>query len=109
MLMQADKIASFCRAIPEAVSRRIADERRRVGMLVQRLPVSVAMMLQQQRHKLDIWEQQLQASSPDRILAKGYTLTLCNGRDVRSASQLSVGQELTTRFADGEVTSIVKK
>lgn len=109
MLMQADKIASFCRAIPEAVSRRIADERRRVDMLVQRLPVSVAMMLQQQRHRLDIWEQQLQASSPDRILAKGYTLTLCDGRVVRSASQLSVGQELTTRFADGEVTSLVKQ
>lgn len=109
MLVQADKIAGFCRAIPDAVSRRIADERRRVDMLVQRLPVSVAMMLQQQRHRLDIWEQQLQASSPDRILAKGYTLTLCNGRVVRSASQLSVGQELTTRFADGEVTSIVKK
>lgn len=109
MLVQADKIASFCRAIPEAVSRRIADERRRVDMLVQRLPVSVAMMLQQQRHKLDIWEQQLQASSPERILAKGYTLTLCDGRIIRSASQLSVGQELTTRFADGEITSIVKK
>ena len=109
MLVQADKIAGFCRAIPDAVSRRIVDERRRVDMLVQRLPVSVAMMLQQQRHRLDIWEQQLQASSPDRILAKGYTLTLCNGRVVRSASQLSVGQELTTRFADGEVVSIVKK
>lgn len=108
MLMQADKIASFCRAIPEAVSRRIADERRRVDMLVQHLPVSVAMMLQQQRHRLDIWEQQLQASSPDRILAKGYTLTLCDGRIVRSAAQLSVGQELTTRFADGEVVSTVK-
>ncbi len=109
MLVQADKIAGFCRVIPDAVSRRIADERRRVDMLVQRLPVSVAMMLQQQRHRLDIWEQQLQASSPDRILAKGYTLTLCDGRIVRSAAQLSAGQELTTRFADGEVTSIVKK
>ena len=108
MLVQADKIAGFCRAIPEAVSRRIADERRRVDMLVQHLPVSVAMLLQQQRHKLDIWEQQLQASSPERILAKGYTLTLCDGRIIRSASQLSVGKEIVTRFSDGEVASIVK-
>ncbi|MBE6302521.1 MAG: exodeoxyribonuclease VII large subunit [Bacteroidales bacterium] len=108
MLVQADKIAGFCRAIPEAVSRHIADERRRVDMLVQHLPVSVAMMLQQQRHKLDIWEQQLQASSPERILAKGYTLTLCDGRIVRSASQLSPGKEIVTRFSDGEVASTVK-
>lgn len=108
MLVQADKIAGFCRAIPEAVSRRIADERRRVDMLVQHLPVSVAMMLQQQRHKLDIWEQQLQASSPERILAKGYTLTLCDGRIIRSASQLSPSKEIVTRFSDGEVASTVK-
>lgn len=108
MLMQADKISYLCRTIPEAVSRRIADERRRVDMLVQHLPMSVTMMLQQQRHRLDIWEQQLQASSPERILAKGYTLTLCDGRIIRSASQISTGSDIVTRFADGEVASTVK-
>jgi exodeoxyribonuclease VII large subunit len=108
MLVQAEKIENLRRAIPDTVSRRIADERRRVEMLVQNLPLSVAMVLQQQRHRLDIWEQQLQASSPDRILAKGYTLTLCGGRIVRSAAELSAGDEVVTRFADGDVTSTVK-
>ena len=108
MLVQAEKIENLRRAIPDTVSRRISDERRRVEMLVQNLPLSVAMVLQQQRHKLDIWEQQLQASSPDRILAKGYTLTLCGGRIVRSAAELSAGDEVVTRFADGDVTSTVK-
>ena len=108
MLVQAEKIENLRRAIPDTVSRRIADERRRVEMLVQNLPLSVAMLLQQQRHRLDIWEQQLQASSPDRILAKGYTLTLCGGRIVRSAAELSAGDEVVTRFVDGDVTSTVK-
>jgi exodeoxyribonuclease VII large subunit len=108
MLVQAEKIENLRRAIPDTVSRRIADERRRVEMLVQNLPLSVAMLLQQQRHRLDIWEQKLQASSPDRILAKGYTLTLCGGRIVRSAAELSAGDEVVTRFADGDVTSTVK-
>lgn len=108
MLVQAEKIENLRRAIPDTVSRCIADERRRVEMLVQNLPLSVAMMLQQQRHRLDIWEQQLQASSPDRILAKGYTLTLCDGRIIRSAAELSAGDEVVTRFADGDVTSTVK-
>ena len=108
MLVQAEKIENLRRAIPDTVSRRIADERRRVEMLVQNLPLSVAMVLQQQRHRLDIWEQQLQASSPDRILARGYTLTLCGGRIVRSAAELSAGDEVVTRFADGDVTSTVK-
>ncbi|MBR5511839.1 MAG: exodeoxyribonuclease VII large subunit [Bacteroidaceae bacterium] len=108
MLVQAEKIENLRRAIPDTVSRRIADERRRVEMLVQNLPLSVAMLLQQQRHRLDIWEQQLQASSPDRILARGYTLTLSSGRIVRSAAELSAGDEVVTRFADGDVTSTVK-
>ena len=108
MLVQAEKIEILRRAIPDTVSRRIADERRRVEMLVQNLPLSVAMLLQQQRHRLDIWEQQLQASSPDRILARGYTLTLSGGRIVRSAAELSAGDEVVTRFADGDVTSTVK-
>ena len=108
MLVQAEKIENLRRAIPDTVSRRIADERRRVEMLVQNLPLSVAMVLQQQRHRRDIWEQQLQASSPDRILARGYTLTLCGGRIVRSAAELSAGDEVVTRFADGDVTSTVK-
>lgn len=108
MLVQAEKIENLRRAIPDTVSRRISDERRRVEMLVQNLPLSVAMVLQQQRHKLDIWEQQLQASSPERILAKGYTLTLCDGRIIRSAAELSAGDEVVTRFADGDVTSTVK-
>ena len=108
MLVQAEKIESLRRAIPDTVAHRIADERRRVDMLVQHLPVSVAMLLQQQRHRLDLWEQQLQASSPDRILAKGYTLTLSGGRIVRSATQLSAGDDIVVRFADGEVASTVK-
>ena len=108
MLVQAEKIENLRRAIPDTVSRRIADERRRVEMLVQNLPLSVAMLLQQQRHRLDIWEQQLQSSSPDRILARGYTLTLSGGRIVRSAAELSAGDEVVTRFADGDVTSTVK-
>lgn len=108
MLVQAEKIENLRRAIPDTVSRRIADERRRVEMFVQNLPLSVAMLLQQQRHRLDIWEQQLQASSPDRILARGYTLTLSGGRIVRSAAELSAGDEVVTRFADGDVTSTVK-
>ena len=108
MLVQAEKIENLRRAIPDTVSRRIADERRRVEMLVQNLPLSVAMLLQQQRHRLDIWEQQLQAFSPDRILARGYTLTLSGRRIVRSAAELSAGDEVVTRFADGDVTSTVK-
>ena len=113
MLQQAERLAMLQQSIPETVKRRITDERTRLSSMLQKLPLSVALLMQRQRHRLDIWEQRLQASSPERILAKGYTLTLCDGQVVRSASQLSVGKEIVTRFADGmaesKITEIEKK
>ena len=113
MLQQAERLAMLQQSIPETVKRRITDERTRLSSMLQKLPLSVALLMQRQRHRLDIWEQRLQASSPERILAKGYTLTLCDGQVVRSASQLSPGKEIVTRFADGmaesKITEIEKK
>ena len=108
MLQQADGLAALQRAIPEAVTRRIADEQRRLDTLLQRLPMSVDMLLQRQRHNIDMLEQKVLSFSPDRILARGYTLTLCDGRIVTSVTRLSAGSRMVTRFADGEVESEVK-
>jgi exodeoxyribonuclease VII large subunit len=109
MLQQAEGLAMLQRAIPEAVTRRIADEQRRLDNILQRLPMNVAMLLQQQRHKIDMLEQKMHSFSPERILARGYTLTLCDGRVVASAGQLKPGDRVVTRFADGEVESEIVK
>ena len=46
---------------------------------------------------------------PSRLLSRGYTLTECAGRIVTSAAQLKAGDSITTRFADGSVTSTVEE
>jgi exodeoxyribonuclease VII large subunit len=109
MLVQADRVAALQYGIPDAVARRLADERHRLKSLLQSIPVATAMMLQQHRHRLDLWQQAMESYSPDRILARGYTLTLCDGRIVKSASQLREGDNVVTRFADGESESVVVK
>ena len=53
-------------------------------------------------------EQFLKMASPDYILKKGYTLTLKEGKIIKSASELISGDELSTRFADGMRESVVK-
>lgn len=45
---------------------------------------------------------------PQNILRRGYTLTLKEGKVVRSAKDCAVGDRLETWFADGEVVSEVK-
>jgi exodeoxyribonuclease VII large subunit len=50
----------------------------------------------------------LRASDPLRALARGYSLTYkSTGELVRSAADLTVGQTIITRVADGRVEATV--
>lgn len=43
--------------------------------------------------------------NPENLLRKGYSMTLLNGKLVTSASELAIGDTITTRLADGSVES----
>ena len=58
--------------------------------------------------ELHLHEQFLKMASPDYILKKGYTLTLKEGKIVKHASSLNTGDEIITRFTDGERGAVVK-
>jgi exodeoxyribonuclease VII large subunit len=45
---------------------------------------------------------------PVNILKRGFSITIANGKSVKSYDELSKGDIITTRFADGEITSEVK-
>ncbi|PWJ59744.1 MULTISPECIES: exodeoxyribonuclease VII large subunit [unclassified Fibrobacter] len=66
-------------------------------------------ILDLEKAKFSLLEIKVNAANPANILAKGYSLTLDSaGKFIRSASQLKSGDKLTSRFHDGEVTSIVQ-
>ena len=58
---------------------------------------------------VQLTEQFIKMASPDYVLKRGYSLTLKDGRIIKQADGLVVGDELITRFADGEVRSKVLK
>ncbi|MEN8116154.1 MAG: exodeoxyribonuclease VII large subunit [Bacteroidota bacterium] len=47
--------------------------------------------------------------NPDNVLKRGYTLTLKEGKIIKSAKQLKLNEEIETKFADGKVTSKITK
>lgn len=65
-------------------------------------------LLTDEKQSIDLLEQFVKLASPDYILKRGYTLTLKDGKIVKKASQLSTGDEITTRFSDGEQKAIIK-
>ena len=88
---------------------------KRISEALHQLANSRAMMkqrcddrMQGVRSRLEKNAAVLAALSPPAALARGYTLTLgADGKLIRSASSLSVGDALVTKFADGSVRSIV--
>ena len=53
-------------------------------------------------------EQKVTDASPDKLLARGYSITLKNGKVVKNAAKLQSGDEIVTRLKHGETISIVK-
>lgn len=57
---------------------------------------------------IQLTEQFIRMASPDYILKRGYTLTLKDGKIIKQATELQVGDEIVTCFAEGKVHSSVK-
>jgi exodeoxyribonuclease VII large subunit len=63
------------------------------------------------RSQLEKLAAQLETLSPLSVLARGYSLTqtVPEGQIIRDATELSVGQEIRTRFSRGQATSRVER
>lgn len=65
--------------------------------------------LKLQVNKIDSFNEKARLMDPARVLKRGYSLTYLEGKLLKSISGLKAGDELTTRLADGEVISRIKK
>ena len=52
----------------------------------------------------------IESLNPLAVLTRGYSVALKEGRTVKSAKEVSLGEEMEVRFADGKVkTTIIEK
>lgn len=73
-----------------------------------RLVPSATAALDRATASLDARRRLLVAYNPDRLLERGWSLTVdAEGRAVRSVDDLSVGDTIMTRLRDGSITSTV--
>ncbi|MDR1402780.1 MAG: exodeoxyribonuclease VII large subunit [Tannerellaceae bacterium] len=56
---------------------------------------------------IQLTEQYITMASPEYIMKRGYSLTLKDGKIMKRATSFKQGDELVTRFVDGEVKSKV--
>ena len=74
-----------------------------------RLHHRVLTLLEQQKHRLGMLESQLETFSPEIMIKKGFSLTLHQGRILKSVNDLKPGTEIQTRLKDGVIYSIIQQ
>ena len=101
------KLISYRNRIPSAVVRRVSDAK--LALLTTRKDISLAVqtLLSRQRHCLELLQQRLADASPEKMLARGYSITLKDGKVVKNGDVLQLNDEIVTRLYQGEIVSIV--
>lgn len=79
-----------------------------IASIASQLKRMIARKVKDEKGDLDVFERHLALISPENILKKGYTLTFKNGKVIKAASAVEAGDVITTRFADGEIKSVIK-
>lgn len=79
----------------------------RLVLLSQRLSSSAKQSLEREKHSLQLMQQRLNSLDPRLLLKRGYTITTCGGKLVRSIEGLVEGEVLTTQTEKGEIYSKV--
>lgn len=102
------RLQQIAAAIPVVAARRIDGAGKDLAFASQRLAMAARQCVANERQRMTGLEKQVELLSPDRVLRRGYSLTLRDGHVVTSASSLRAGDSLVTRFADGERTSVVE-
>ena len=74
----------------------------------QKMKNQITTLFADKKQELTFYDQFLKMASPDYILKKGYTLTQKEGKTVKFSAELTVGDNITIRFADGERKAEVK-
>ena len=93
---------------PALVHRKLSEARFTLLTARKDLSQVTQNLLSRQRHRLELLQQRVADNSPEKLLSRGYSITLKDGKAVTDASLLQPGDQLTTRLLKGEVQSTVR-
>ncbi|MFD2247331.1 exodeoxyribonuclease VII large subunit [Pontibacter ruber] len=63
--------------------------------------------LQTEAHRISLLDMSIKANDPERLLLRGYTLTLLNGKIIKSIGEVKTGDVVETRLKDGTLHSLI--
>ena len=94
--------------LPLLFSSHSQKQQNKLALLSQRFSTAMVQRIEREKHRLQLMKQRLDSLDPRLLLQRGYTITTCGGKIVRSTEGLAEGEVLTTQTEKGEIYSIIK-
>ena len=105
---QVERVGSLMLRLQRATQNAVSREKNRLLLYEQQIFNAVRGKAVRERGKLDLWMKTIELHSPERIFKMGYSLTMVNGKLVRSQSEVNEADVLETHLHDGVIQSVVK-
>lgn len=107
LIKEKNRLDIFQQRIPRLANALLSNNKIKLAGLSSRLNQSTLQYLSTEKHRLSLISQSIKYASPEFILKRGYSLTICNGKIIKSISNVSTGDVLITQLKDGYVESKV--
>lgn len=99
------RLQNFIQNIPLHMQRRIEGENAQLARQKDAIKNAVAQVKMKETMRLEALGDKIELLSPRKVMARGYTLTTCEGKIMTDAAQLEAGKQVTIHFRDGKVVA----
>lgn len=99
------RLQNFIQNIPLHVQRRIESENAQLARQKDAIKNAVAQVKMKETMRLEALGDKIELLSPRKVMARGYTLTTCEGKIMTDAAQIEAGKLVTIHFRDGKVVA----
>ena len=105
---QEARLDSLNSRMTTAIRQNIITQQSLINALEVKMQIFLNRRLMAEQHRLQLIEEKTKSLDPALLLKRGYSITLHNGKAVRSPQQLQSGDEIETRLEKGTIKSIIK-
>ena len=99
------KLDNLIEKLSKTLPYRLEKEHTKLNNLIDKLEINSNYFIEKRVNKLESLKIKLDLLNPENIIQKGYTITLIDGKIVKSANDAKKGDLITTRLKDGTILS----
>ena len=103
--LEESQLNTWSKDIYHTAKSVLQSNRNMLMFLNEKLRNTVRRKIEKERFDIQKFEHFVSLSLPENMLKRGYSITTINGKAIKSASALTVGDIITTQFLDGEIDS----